>query len=64
MSYVFDCIKKQSPMEIYDIKFYNWFIFLLGGYYHGKLVFPRDFPFKPPKIIMITPSGRFKTNTR
>lgn len=35
-----------------------------GGYYHGKLVFPKEFPFKPPKIIMITPNGRFKTNTR
>lgn len=35
-----------------------------GGYYHGKLVFPKDFPFKPPKIIMITPNGRFKTHTR
>jgi len=35
-----------------------------GGIYHGKLVFPRDFPFKPPSIYMITPSGRFKTNTR
>lgn len=35
-----------------------------GGYYHGKLMFPREFPFKPPAIYMITPSGRFKTNTR
>ncbi|KAK0414445.1 hypothetical protein QR680_011433 [Steinernema hermaphroditum] len=35
-----------------------------GGYYHGKLVFPADFPFKPPAIYMITPSGRFQTNTR
>jgi len=35
-----------------------------GGLYHGKLVFPREFPFKPPSIYMITPSGRFKTNTR
>ncbi|TMS33875.1 hypothetical protein L596_001564 [Steinernema carpocapsae] len=35
-----------------------------GGYYHGKLVFPIDFPFKPPSIYMITPSGRFQTNTR
>ena len=31
-----------------------------GGVYHGKLVFPREFPFKPPSIYMITPSGRFK----
>ena len=38
--------------------------FLLGGYYHGKLVFPKDFPFKPPRIFMITPNGRFKVNTR
>ena len=37
---------------------------LSGGYYHGKLVFPKEFPFKPPKIIMITPNGRFKTDTR
>lgn len=35
-----------------------------GGYYHGKLVFPKEFPFKPPAIYMITPNGRFKTNTR
>ncbi|XP_051932499.1 ubiquitin-conjugating enzyme E2 J2 [Hippocampus zosterae] len=35
-----------------------------GGYYHGKLMFPREFPFKPPSIYMITPNGRFKCNTR
>ncbi|CAB3404535.1 unnamed protein product [Caenorhabditis bovis] len=35
-----------------------------GGIYHGKLIFPTDFPFKPPSIIMITPNGRFQTNTR
>uniref|UniRef100_A0A914VRJ0 UBC core domain-containing protein n=1 Tax=Plectus sambesii TaxID=2011161 RepID=A0A914VRJ0_9BILA len=35
-----------------------------GGVYHGKLVFPSDFPFKPPAIYMLTPSGRFQTNTR
>lgn len=35
-----------------------------GGYYLGKLLFPRDFPFKPPSIYMVTPNGRFKTNTR
>ncbi|XP_076329833.1 ubiquitin-conjugating enzyme E2 J2-like isoform X1 [Tachypleus tridentatus] len=35
-----------------------------GGLYHGKLVFPGEFPFKPPSIYMITPNGRFKCNTR
>lgn len=35
-----------------------------GGYYHGKLFFPREFPFKPPAIYMITPNGRFKVNQK
>ena len=35
-----------------------------GGFYHGKLIFPKEFPFRPPRILMLTPSGRFKTNTR
>ncbi|KAF6039345.1 UBE2J2 [Bugula neritina] len=35
-----------------------------GGYYHGKLVFPQQYPFKPPSILMMTPNGRFKCNTR
>lgn len=29
-----------------------------GGYYLGRLVFPREFPFKPPSIYMLTPNGR------
>jgi ubiquitin-conjugating enzyme E2 J2 len=35
-----------------------------GGYYHGKLVFPAEYPFKPPSIYMLTPNGRFQVNTR
>ena len=35
-----------------------------GGYFHGKLQFPADFPFKPPSILMLTPNGRFKINQR
>ncbi|XP_022152623.1 ubiquitin-conjugating enzyme E2 34-like [Momordica charantia] len=30
-----------------------------GGYYHGKIKFPPDYPYKPPGISMITPNGRF-----
>jgi ubiquitin-conjugating enzyme E2 J2 len=35
-----------------------------GGFYHGKLKFPPEYPLKPPSILMLTPSGRFKPNTR
>ena len=35
-----------------------------NGLYHGKLVFPRDYPYRPPAIYMLTPNGRFKTNTK
>lgn len=35
-----------------------------GGVYLGKLLFPSNFPSKPPRIEMSTPSGRFSPNTR
>lgn len=35
-----------------------------GGYYHGVLRFPSEYPLRPPSVLMFTPSGRFKTNRR
>eukprot|EP01039_Chlorochromonas_danica_P002615 gene2615-2858_t len=35
-----------------------------GGYYHGVVTFPRDYPYKPPSLQMLTPNGRFKPSTR
>jgi len=35
-----------------------------NGEYHGKLVFPDEYPLKPPSIYMFTPSGRFEINQR
>lgn len=35
-----------------------------GGQYHGVLVFPPQYPFKPPAIKMITPNGRFASSQR
>ncbi|CCD73701.1 UBC core domain-containing protein [Caenorhabditis elegans] len=35
-----------------------------GGYYWGKVIFKENFPWSPPAITMITPNGRFQTNTR
>ena len=35
-----------------------------GGYYHGKILFPQEYPLKPPGIMMITPNGRFEQKKR
>lgn len=51
---------------------FEWHYLVIGppdspyhnGYYHGKLVFPKEYPFRPPSIYMITPNGRFACNTR
>ena len=35
-----------------------------GGIYHGKIIFPFDYPMKPPDIIFLTPNGRFEINKK
>lgn len=35
-----------------------------GGQYHGILKFPADYPYAPPSIRMLTPSGRFQPGMR
>ena len=35
-----------------------------GGIYHGKILLPPEYPFKPPNIVFLTPSGRFETNVK
>ena len=30
-----------------------------GGQYHGKIRFPPEYPFAPPSIMVITPSGNY-----
>ncbi|KAG7362196.1 ubiquitin-conjugating enzyme [Nitzschia inconspicua] len=35
-----------------------------GGIYHGRILLPPEYPFKPPHIIFLTPSGRFEINTK
>jgi len=35
-----------------------------GGVYHGKLLFPKEYPLKPPSVLMLTPNGRFQQNRR
>ena len=33
-----------------------------GGFYHGTIMFPVEYPHKPPSIRMKTPNGRFIPN--
>ena len=35
-----------------------------GGLYHGKILFPPEYPMKPPDVIFLTPNGRFETNKK
>ncbi|KAI0080223.1 UBC-like protein [Panus rudis PR-1116 ss-1] len=35
-----------------------------GGEYYGLLMFPPEYPFKPPGIKMLTPSGRFQPDKK
>ena len=35
-----------------------------GGRYHGRLVFPPEYPFKPPDVYFLTQSGRFEINKK
>ncbi|UJR27721.1 hypothetical protein I4U23_008998 [Adineta vaga] len=34
------------------------------GIYHGRILFPVEYPMKPPSIILLTESGRFKINEK
>eukprot|EP00271_Cylindrocystis_brebissonii_P000007 TRINITY_DN1000_c0_g1_i1.p1 TRINITY_DN1000_c0_g1~~TRINITY_DN1000_c0_g1_i1.p1 ORF type:complete len:468 (+),score=114.87 TRINITY_DN1000_c0_g1_i1:400-1803(+) len=35
-----------------------------GGIYHGRIILPADYPFKPPAFMLLTPSGRFEVQTK
>ena len=68
-SAVKDPLYRVAPLES-DILIFHYVLMgapstpYEGGYYHGELRFPRDYPLKPPGILMHTPSGRFEINTK
>ncbi|CAB4286709.1 unnamed protein product [Prunus armeniaca] len=35
-----------------------------GGIYHGRLLFPEEYPWKAPSFMFLTENGRFKTQTK
>ena len=35
-----------------------------GGLYHGRIILPANYPFRPPEFLFLTPNGRFQTNLK
>ncbi|CAM9556565.1 unnamed protein product [Ectocarpus fasciculatus] len=35
-----------------------------GGVYHGRIILPPEYPFRPPDIMFLTPNGRFSTGMK
>ena len=35
-----------------------------GGIYHGRILIPSEYPFAPPDVVMLTPSGRFEVGKK
>lgn len=35
-----------------------------GGFYHGRIVLPPEYPMRPPSIMLLTPTGRFEVGTK
>lgn len=35
-----------------------------GGIYHGRIVLPPEYPFKPPNILLLNQNGRFETHKK
>ncbi|KAI9007039.1 ubiquitin-conjugating enzyme/RWD-like protein [Phycomyces nitens] len=35
-----------------------------NGRYHGRILLPSEYPFKPPELLFLTPNGRFELNTK
>jgi ubiquitin-conjugating enzyme E2 J2 len=54
------------------INIFEWHFCIFGlkdcvyenGFYHGKILFPTEYPLKPPGLLMLTNSGRFQQNKK
>jgi len=67
----------HSPNEMFSARpmednLFEWHFSVRGppdsiyadGVYHGRIVLPAEYPMKPPNLILLTPNGRFETNTK
>lgn len=67
----------NTPTELYfaqplEDNLFEWHFTIRGpsetdfdeGIYHGRILLPTEYPMKPPSIIMLTHSGRFKVHEK
>ena len=68
-------MKKSSMQNVIAFpskdNIFIWYFTIFGltgvykhGIYMGKILFPSNYPFKPPDILFITKNGRFQTNKK
>lgn len=56
--------KPSDDIRIWYVKIKNLSEEYTGGIYYMKLHFTEKYPFSPPDYYMLTPSGRFKINSK
>ncbi|OHT08070.1 Ubiquitin-conjugating enzyme E2 6 [Tritrichomonas foetus] len=64
--------KNYTARPVSEDDFFVWHFIIRGppdtpfenGIYHGRIVFPSEYPLEPPDIYFLTPNGRFETNKR
>lgn len=66
---VADCFTHAQPI---NDNLFEWHFTIRGqsdsdfaeGIYHGRLLFPSNYPMSPPEIFIFTPNGVFETDTK
>ncbi|CAF3480155.1 unnamed protein product [Adineta steineri] len=72
-----EAMEMKDPTELYycqpiEDNLFEWHFTIRGpistefeqGIYHGRILFPVEYPMKPPSIILLTESGRFRINEK
>ena len=55
----------RAPRSLLHLaRYQNAAHLMQGGIYHGRILLPPEYPFKPPSFIMLTPNGRFETGVK
>ncbi|TMS35642.1 hypothetical protein L596_003001 [Steinernema carpocapsae] len=72
-----EAMELKNPTELYfaqplEENLFEWHFTIrgppdsdfAGGIYHGRIIFPAEYPMKPPTVILLTPNGRFELHKR